>query len=212
MRNNVLMSIRYYANKMAKIITVAHQKGGVGKSTLALNLAYRFSQEVKTALTDTDPQGSTMQLQSIVSGIDILEYTSIRDLKKLPYDVIFIDTPPYLIDKILPIFMESDFVLIPTKAGVPDIMAIRATIELVREAQAKTGLKSGIVLNMIKPRASITQQAIEQLEQYHIPILAEIKDRVAYNNTFLTGGVFSGTDVLAQEEINNLSTAILNVL
>ena len=51
---------------MSKIITLAHQKGGVGKSTLALNLAYRFSKEVKTALTDTDPQGSTMQLKDIV--------------------------------------------------------------------------------------------------------------------------------------------------
>lgn len=197
---------------MAKIITVAHQKGGVGKSTLALNLAYRFSQEVRTALTDTDPQGSTMHLKSIVEGISILEYSSIKELKKLPYDVIFIDTPPYLIEQILPIFLESDFILIPTKAGVPDVMAIHATIELVKEAQEKTGIKAGIVLNMVKPRAKITAQAIEQIEQYELPILGQINDRVVYNNTFLTGGVFSGNDPLAKEEINELSTAILNLL
>lgn len=50
-----LMYLRYY-------VTIAHQKGGVGKSTLALNLAHSFSENVRTALTDTDPQGSIVQL------------------------------------------------------------------------------------------------------------------------------------------------------
>lgn len=197
---------------MAKIITISHQKGGVGKSTLALNLAYKFGQEVRTALTDTDPQGSTMQLKNIVEGIDIIEYTKISELKKSPYDVVFIDTPPYLMAEIFPIFLESDFVLVPTKAGVPDIIAIRATIELVKAAQSKSNLKSAIVLNMVKPRVSITQQAIDELTQYQIPIIGEIKDRTVYSNTFLTGGVFSSTDILAKEEIDSLSTAILNFL
>lgn len=197
---------------MAKIITISHQKGGVGKSTLALNLAYKFGQEVRTALTDTDPQGSTMQLKNIVEGIDIIEYTKISELKKSPYDVVFIDTPPYLMAEIFPIFLESDFVLVPTKAGVPDIIAIRATIELVKAAQSKSNLKSAIVLNMVKPRVSITQQAIDELTQYQIPIIGEIKDRTVYCNTFLTGGVFSSTDILAKEEIDSLSTAILNFL
>jgi chromosome partitioning protein len=198
---------------MAKIITIAHQKGGVGKSTLALNLAYRFSKDVHTALTDTDPQGSTMQLQDIVTGIDIIDYVSIDNLISQPYDVVFIDTPPYITETILPIFLKSDFVLIPTKAGVPDIMAIRSTIELLKEAQQKKpSLKAAIVLNMVKPRVSITEEAKEQLSQYDLPIIAEIKDRTSYNNTFLSGGVFSGSDKLAQNEIEQLTKEILNLL
>lgn len=198
---------------MAKIITLAHQKGGVGKSTLALNLAYRFSNEVKTALTDTDPQGSTMQLKDIVQGIDILDYTGAKNLQGKPYDVIFIDTPPYLTENMIPIFLASDLVLIPTKAGVPDIMAIRATIELVKEARKKKpDLKAGIVLNMVKPRTNITEEAKEQLQAYDLPILAEIRDRVVFNNTFLSGGIGTGNDPQAVQELEQLTTEILNLL
>lgn len=198
---------------MAKIITLAHQKGGVGKSTLALNLAYRFSKEVKTALTDTDPQGSTMQLKDIVQGIEILDYTGTKNLQGKPYDVIFIDTPPYLTENMIPIFLASDLVLIPTKAGVPDIMAIRATIELVNEArQKKPDLKAGIVLNMVKPRTNITEEAKEQLQAYNLPILAEIRDRVVFNNTFLSGGIGTGSDQQAVQELELLTTEILNLL
>src|SRR5690606_39642968 len=102
---------------MPKIITLAHQKGGVGKSTLALNLAYRFSKEVKTALTDTDPQGSTIQLKDIVQGIDILGYKGTKNLQGKPYDVIFIDTPPYLTVNMILILLASDLVLFIIIAG-----------------------------------------------------------------------------------------------
>lgn len=198
---------------MTKIITIAHQKGGVGKSTLALNLAYRFGKEVKTALTDTDPQGSIMQLKEIVEGIDILDFTGIENLKSKPYDIIFIDTPPYLGENMISIFLDSDFVLIPTKAGVPDIMAIRSTIELVKEAQKKKPeLKAGIVLNMVKPRTNITEEAKEQLKEYGLPILSEIRDRIVFNNTFLLGGISKGNDQQAVQELEELTTKIINLI
>lgn len=78
-----------------------------------------------------------------------------NDIYSQNFEALFIDTPPYLMNEILPIFLKSDLVIIPTKAGVSDIMAIRSTVELVKGAQ-KTNkkLKSAIVLNMVKPRAS----------------------------------------------------------
>jgi len=196
---------------MSKIITIAHQKGGVGKSTLALNLAYSFAKNVNTILTDIDPQGSTIQLQGLIPDVTIVPFNS--DIYNQNFDALFIDTPPYLMNEMLPIFLKSDLVIIPTKAGVPDIMAIRSTVELVKEAQkSNKKLKAAIVLNMVKPRASITEQAKEQLKEYDLPIIGEIRDRVAYTNTFLTGGVLTSLDESAKEEVRKLTSEILELL
>ena len=196
---------------MSRIITIAHQKGGVGKSTLALNLAYSFAKNVNTILTDIDPQGSTIQLQGLIPDVTIIPFSN--NIYDQNFEALFIDTPPYLMNEMLPIFLKSDLVIIPTKAGVPDIMAIRSTVELVKEAQkSNKKLKAAIVLNMVKPRASITEQAKEQLKEYDLPIIGEIRDRVAYTNTFLTGGVLTSSDENAKEEVRKLTSEILELL
>ena len=54
---------------MPKILTIASQKGGVGKSTLAVNLACSVSKYSRTAIIDTDPQGTVAQLAKMYDGI-----------------------------------------------------------------------------------------------------------------------------------------------
>ena len=135
-----------------KIITVSHQKGGVGKSTLSLNLSGCFSHGLKVALCDTDLQGSLLSLSYMVDGLNIIKMPEeIQSIKNLPYDLIIIDTPPYLSNMLPDIFKISDFILVPTKAGFFDLMAIRSTLGII-EASIKenSNIKAGIVFNMIK--------------------------------------------------------------
>lgn len=198
-----------------KIITVAHQKGGVGKTTLALNLAYCLKNSVRVALLDSDPQGSVSGLNELVGieGIDVVPLDSLDSISD-QYDVAIIDTPPYLSSKLPSFFEVSDFVLVPTKAGVLDVMAIKATISLLQDAKAKRPkLQSGIVLNMVKNRTTLTQDILDILQQYNTPILKTmISDRVSYARSPLTGGVFETEDTKAMDEIMELTQEILDKL
>jgi chromosome partitioning protein len=198
-----------------KIITVAHQKGGVGKTTLSLNLAYCLSQGAKVAVIDIDPQGSISGLKDILAQQEI-ELIQPKDIEKAKakYDIAIIDTPPYLTNALPEFFGYSDFVLVPTKASILDIMAIRATIELLRKAQQqRPQLKSGIVVNMVKSRTSITEDMKDILLQYQFPILESmISDRVSYTRSPISGGVFETEDDKAKDEIIHLAQEIIKMM
>lgn len=197
---------------MAKIITIAHQKGGVGKSTLALNLAVCFQDQLSVALVDTDLQGSIADLKDDLPELSIIQEDNFENIRQLKHQLIIIDTPPYLSNRLPDLFLISDYVLIPTKAGFFDVMAIRSTIALVKEAQKKhSQLNAGIVLNMIKPRSGVTGEVQELLKSFHMPLLnTVIHDRVSFTRSPITGGVLSGDDSKAKEEITGLAEEIVN--
>jgi chromosome partitioning protein len=197
---------------MGKIITIAHQKGGVGKSTLALNLAICFQDQLTVALVDTDLQGSIADLKGDLPELSIIQEDNFEAIRNLPHQLIIIDTPPYLSNRLPELFLISDYVLIPTKAGFFDVMAIRSTVALVREAQGiNKELKAGIVLNMIKHRSGITSEVQELLKNFEVPLLATIvHDRVSFTRSPITGGVLNGEDNKAKEEITALAEEIVN--
>lgn len=199
-----------------KIITVAHQKGGVGKTTLSLNLATFFKDHLKVGLLDGDPQESITGLGSLLEGVQIIAHDKLSKLDAIQKDVdlLVIDTPPYLTSKLPELFDISDYVLIPTKVGYLDVMAIKATIALLKEAQKRRpNLKSGVVLNMVKNRTSINDEIKKIIQGYDIPLHSTvICDRVSYTRSVISSGVMDGQDEKAKEEITNLAGEIIESL
>lgn len=199
---------------MAKVITLAHQKGGVGKSTLALNLALCFQDQLNVALIDSDLQGSIHHIKADFPEISILAPDAIHNINGLNYDLIIVDTPPYLSNTLHDLFNQSDYVLVPTKAGFFDVMAVRATLALIKFAQAKNSkLKAGIVLNMIKPRSGLTAEVAELITSLGTPVLKTcIFDRVSYARSSMTAGILRSTDRKAIEELTNLADEIVGAI
>lgn len=196
------------------IISVVHQKGGVGKTTLALNLAHCFAENLRVAISDTDLQGSMSEISEFMEGIDLVSLEQIHAQKKLPYDILIIDTPPYLTNKLKEIFLLSDFVLIPTKPGYLDALAIRATIALFNEAALeKKSLQGGIVLNMVMHNTSINEEIKELLDGYNFRLLENyLTHRVSFARSPMTNGIFNSGDEKAKGEVVNVAGEILQIL
>jgi len=195
---------------MKKIILITHQKGGVGKSTLAYNLAQNISNDAKVALIDIDPQGSLIQLKEIVKSFDILTLQdNFESLRDLDYDFIFIDTPPYLSNHLSQLIKMADLILIPTKAGILDLLAIDSTIELIKNEQK---LESAmVVFNMIKVNTTLTLDILIGLSEYNVAIAeTHISDLVAFTRSVLIGGVMK--DKNAQKQLDNLTQELLKNL
>jgi chromosome partitioning protein len=198
-----------------KIITTSHQKGGVGKTSLTVNLALCYAQNLKVAVIDTDLQGSLSGISAMLSTIDIIPFdkyaTNIKGLKNLDYDIIIIDTPPYLTDILTKLFEISDYVLVPSKVSYVDIMAVRATIEMINEVKHKhPELKAGLVLNMVKSNTSINDEIRELIKNLDIPLLeSSVGDRVSFTRSLIIDGIFNTDDDKAKDEIVQLAREVL---
>ena len=195
---------------MAKIILITHQKGGVGKSTLTFNLAQNFSSNSKVAVLDFDLQGSLRQLKEIVTDFDVIPFVEeINSISNLNYDFIFIDTPPYLSNHLSKLIQIADLILVPTKAGILDILAIKSTLKLIEHEHKSNSTL--IVFNMIKPNTTLTQDILISLEEYNVPIAkTHISDLVAFTRSVIMNGVTN--DRNAKFQLDQLTKEVLFLL
>ena len=136
---------------LSKVITIAQQKGGTGKTTLAVHLALAFVKyhNLKIAIIDTDPQGSLGQWFMIRSEKKLsngnltfktaslwgAQYES-KALKN-DHDLVIIDTPPKIESDARPSIEAADLVLIPMSASHVDFWATGAIVDIAKKANKK---------------------------------------------------------------------------
>ena len=195
---------------MPKIILITHQKGGVGKSTLTFNLAQNIAANSRVAVLDFDLQGSLSQLEELVTDFKIIPYQDkLESISELQYDFIFIDTPPYLSNHLAKLISISDLIIVPTKAGILDLLAIKSTLAIIE--QEKRTMDTLVVFNMIKPNTTLTLDILNGLEEYNVKIATtHISDLVAFTRSVLLKGV--SNDKNAQKQIDQLTEEILTKL
>ena len=179
------------------IVSVVNQKGGVGKTTLAVNLAHcRSLMNERVLVADIDPQGSILQWQSITdsSPFDVVHLTGKITRKRLlaqhsGYDLVVIDTPPALGRETSTVLGCSDLAVVPIGPSPLDIWSSRETVGLIEKVQRQGHLLDARVVIYRKIiRTRIGGEAREALEAYNIPVCgAEISQRIAYVESMLAG-------------------------
>ena len=173
------------------IITVAQQKGGSGKTTVAAHLAVAFARSGKSVgLLDVDPQGSLgewFERREAALGEDGVGlafrtasgWGARREAKQLArdHDVVVVDTPPKSDLEIRPAIEMADLVIVPVQPTPVDLWATTPTLEMA--AKEKTG--SLIVINRALSRALLTAEMIAATgELGHAVAAAHLGNRVAY--------------------------------
>jgi chromosome partitioning protein len=181
------------------IISVLNQKGGVGKTTIAVNLAACFSRSGRrTLLVDGDPQGSALawsgvrQAEPLFVVVGMAKPTLHRELPALKqsYDVVVIDGAPRVNELGRSAILASDLVLIPVQPSPYDVWAAGDTVQLISEAAVyKAGLRSAFIINRMIAKTAIGRDVVTALERFpDTPVLGHpLIQRVIYAESAARG-------------------------
>lgn len=179
------------------IIAILNQKGGVGKTTLAINLAKALTADKKVLLVDSDPQGSARDWQATGKG-KVLEMVAF-DRPSLPkkvnrlkyyYDHIIIDGAPQLSNMLVAAIQCADIVLIPVQPSPFDVWATYDLVDLIKAHQSvHNGIpKAAFIISRQIKNTNLGKEAYKALIEHGFPVFnAHTIQRVLYSTTAITG-------------------------
>lgn len=207
------------------VVGVVHGKGGVGKSTIAINLARSLQlRGLDVCIIDTDQQGTSQNWKASgdadllpavfeVSKPNSLE-PNLRDVKKA-FDVAVIDGGAHLQRMHAAIIRSSDLVLVPVQPSPADVWPTRTIVEMVETRQDVTGGRpaAAFVVSRRKPGTNLGKGIQDILSQHNFPVWEGTCDRVAYAEAMGSGtSVIESTDEKAANEIDMLTNNVINTL
>jgi chromosome partitioning protein len=182
---------------LMKTIIVTSQKGGSGKTTIAVHLAVEAERagDGPARLIDTDPQGtltSWHQRRPVETPVRLDVPPNVPPIRlragldKLATEgtgFCFIDTAPVLSEANKALLQLADLVLIPVRPSAADLWSVTRTIEQAKEI----GKPFLFVMSQAKPQTRITAQAVAVLSAHGRVAQAFIADRVAYAAALTAG-------------------------
>lgn len=176
-----------------KTIAIISQKGGSGKTTLALHLATSAVLAGRnTAIIDLDPQASaanwgdrrSAELPVVLSAHASRLAHEIRRVEEMEGDLLIIDTAPHSDSAALEAAKAADLILVPCRPAILDIEAISNTLNLVKT----TGTPIFVVMNAVAPQGNEANEAAEAIAALGVGICpVELRQRVAFSRALITG-------------------------
>lgn len=206
---------------MATVITIAQQKGGAGKTTVAAHLAVALNQKGnRVAVVDIDPQGSLshwhrIREESLGEGYTGLTFTALSGWRvggevarlRKSHDFIVIDSPPHTETEARTAIRSADFILVPVQPSPTDLWATKATLDLAKAEK----IPVRVLLNRVNANSKLAAIIADEL-----PELAEtaLGNRVLFASSLMEGKCATELEPnsAAAREVKSLVKEILGLL
>jgi chromosome partitioning protein len=212
------------------ILSISNLKGGVGKSTVAQNLAVCLAQQnIKVCIADTDMEQKTsvkwasLRASDAVSvpvyGINPDKVSQEILALKSNYEIVIVDGTPALTELTTRIIILSDLVVVPILPGGGDIWALENFLERYKEARVTKESYGGkvdvaVLVNRYNERTTLDKEVLSVILDFGIKVFnTKISNRVSYREATISGlGANELKDEKARLEIENLTDEIKKLM